>query len=132
VAQSKEAKAKYMRDSRAANPEKHRAASKAFNERHADRLKAERNARYAANKPAIRAARHGTTLEALVALWAKQSGKCGVCEKPLAFWPNPATHIDHDHNTGRVRGFLCRSCNLKEGWVRRYGAKLAAYLGGAK
>lgn len=29
---------------------------------------------------------------------------CGICGQP-------STHIDHDHNTGRIRGPLCNRCN---------------------
>lgn len=39
-----------------------------------------------------------------------QDGRCAVCGSssgPLV--------IDHDHDTGKVRGLLCRSCNVSEG-----------------
>lgn len=39
-----------------------------------------------------------------------QSDRCAICltdEKPgRGYW-----HIDHDHETGKVRGLLCNSCN---------------------
>ena len=34
------------------------------------------------------------------------SGNCEICGSYLA------SHIDHDHITGKVRGFLCRRCNI--------------------
>lgn len=132
MAQTKEerraANAARMRAARSENPEKYRKLSQAFNERHRERLKQERNAKYAANKAEIRAKRHGTERWVVDALRDLQKGLCAVCDKPLAAWPSDATHVDHDHATGKVRGLLCRSCNMKEGWVRRYGAKLSAYL----
>lgn len=117
-----------MREQRAKFPEKYRQKSREFNERHRARLKEERNAKYAENKAIVRAKRRGTTAEALDAVLALQGYRCPVCEKPLAAWPSRQTHIDHCHETGRVRGLLCHSCNGKEGWVRKYGKKLEAYL----
>lgn len=121
-------KAEYMRRQRAANPEKYREKSREFNARHRERLCAERNANYATNKADIRARRYGTSREVIEALVALQGNKCAVCDKELGGWPSNATHVDHCHDTGVVRGLLCRSCNMKEGWVRRYGARLSQYL----
>ena len=48
-----------------------------------------------------------------VAATLRQRGMCGICdtkmERPCA---------DHDHVTGRFRGFLCRRCNLGIGHLR--------------
>lgn len=40
------------------------------------------------------------------ALWKLQAGCCAICSQP-----NPR-NIDHDHETGKVRGLLCRKCNV--------------------
>ena len=120
--------AEYMRRQRAQFPEKYRTKSREFLARHSERIKEERNAKYAENKAAIQAKRHGTTKELLDAVLALQGGACAICEKPLDPWPSVTTHIDHCHDSGEVRGLLCRSCNMKEGWVKRHKARLFAYL----
>ncbi|MDQ1705857.1 MAG: hypothetical protein QOF18_2223 [Frankiaceae bacterium] len=40
-----------------------------------------------------------------------QGGTCAVC-------PGKPEHVDHDHETGRVRGILCFNCNQALGNVR--------------
>jgi len=40
-----------------------------------------------------------------------QGGTCAVC-------PGPPQHVDHDHETGEVRGILCSNCNQALGNVR--------------
>lgn len=42
------------------------------------------------------------------AMLQKQNNKCLICESDLL---KPC--VDHDHKTGKVRGLLCRICNLK-------------------
>lgn len=45
-------------------------------------------------------------------LRAWQAGRCAICG-----CPEPASVLDHDHATGLIRGRLCRSCNLLEGFA---------------
>src|ERR1017187_8545560 len=52
---------------------------------------------------------YGVTNEQLGALREAQSGKCAICENALL--PGRGTNIDHDHETGEVRGLLCSQCN---------------------
>ncbi|MEU3775019.1 endonuclease VII domain-containing protein [Streptomyces sp. NPDC032472] len=40
---------------------------------------------------------------------AAQGGVCVICQI------GPAEHVDHDHETGKVRGVLCFSCNAALG-----------------
>ena len=41
-------------------------------------------------------------------LLKSQNNKCWICKEKFEEVP----HIDHNHNTGKVRGLLCRNCNL--------------------
>lgn len=65
----------------------------------------ERKAQY---QGAQREARYGISIEAQYALYEAQNGKCGGCKGPIEM---DTAHLDHDHKTGRVRGFLCAPCN---------------------
>jgi DNA-dependent RNA polymerase auxiliary subunit epsilon len=37
-------------------------------------------------------------------------------------------HIDHDHNTNKVRHYLCYSCNYKLGWFEKNSDQIYNYL----
>jgi Recombination endonuclease VII len=55
---------------------------------------------------------YGVTREQYNSLFESQGGKCAVCGKP----PDGSKkgnylHVDHDHETGEVRGLLCSRCN---------------------
>jgi hypothetical protein len=43
------------------------------------------------------------------AMLENQAGLCAVCCKAMT--PGNDTNIDHCHETGRIRGLLCRRCN---------------------
>ena len=54
-----------------------------------------------------RAQSHGLSLQDYRAMLERQGNVCGICKtpgKPLC--------VDHCHATGKVRGLLCRDCNL--------------------
>ena len=51
----------------------------------------------------------GMTIEIYEAMLAEQGGRCLICKDQ----PDPmALAVDHCHETGRVRGLLCRGCNV--------------------
>ena len=66
--------------------------------------------------------RYGLTIEQYDAMLADQQGLCALCGKPPS---NPdgigvagRLHVDHDHETGRVRSLLCLNCNHGVGSFR--------------
>jgi hypothetical protein len=61
----------------------------------------------------------------------EQGGVCSLCGKPVDLSIKGEMVIDHDHESGLVRGALHRSCNAAEGKVAnaagRWGAKSMSY-----
>jgi hypothetical protein len=61
--------------------------------------------------------RYGLTAIDFDALWDAQNGCCKIClrsKTKLTMRGKRLTHslhVDHDHETNRVRGLLCDSCN---------------------
>jgi hypothetical protein len=51
---------------------------------------------------------YGLTLEQIDMMLIQQNHKCKLCGISLA---ETKRCIDHDHNTGKVRGILCNKCN---------------------
>ena len=50
----------------------------------------------------------GITIEDYNLMLKKQNGVCGICDKkPI----KKRLAVDHCHNTGKIRGLLCDSCN---------------------
>lgn len=54
--------------------------------------------------------RYGITDEEYIKMWKEQKGKCALCGKELE---DAYLDVDHNHKTGKVRGLLCRGCNLQ-------------------
>ena len=61
----------------------------------------------------------GITLEAQQVLMAMQGHVCALCGATET--ERGTFHLDHDHQTNRVRGFLCSVCNQRRlpGYLRR-------------
>lgn len=51
-----------------------------------------------------------------VALQGHQGGVCAVCKRKLT--GKVVACLDHNHETGFIRGVLCRACNRLEGQVK--------------
>ena len=50
---------------------------------------------------------------------AEQGGKCAACARPpTGAGVDGVLHVDHDHETGEVRGLLCGPCNKALGILR--------------
>lgn len=77
-------------------------------------------------KEMTRLRRYGVAMEEFVAMSEAQGGRCAICCEVVA-----PLCLDHDHETGSVRGLLCRSCNVGIGHLRDDPTRLrraAAYL----
>ncbi len=61
----------------------------------------------------------------------EQGGMCLLCGQVIDLTIKGEGVVDHDHNTGEIRGVLHRSCNAAEGKVAnaagRWGAKSMEY-----
>jgi hypothetical protein len=67
---------------------------------------------------------YGITPEDYDRMFRAQEGRCKICR-------GPATAVDHDHETGQVRGLLCRPCNSGLGHFRdslEFLRRAVAYL----
>ena len=75
--------------------------------------------------------KYGIGVEEYDALLVGQGGVCLICGCQPKNEPYGCLQVDHDHDTGAVRGLLCRSCNtalnLLDDPVKRERA--LAYLG---
>jgi hypothetical protein len=65
----------------------------------------ERQAAYARKK------NYGLSDKQFAAMFNRQHGACAVCGGEFDTSRRP--HVDHDHETGAVRGLLCPGCNTK-------------------
>ena len=61
----------------------------------------------------------GLTVDAYTAMLENQDNKCAICKKEETFRNGTGNivslAVDHDHETGKVRGLLCKDCNQSIG-----------------
>ncbi len=77
--------------------------------------------------------RRGATQELYDTLYEAQKGCCALCNEPEEKFAWLC--IDHDHDTGRIRGLLCPNCNRGIGLLRDNSQllrKAAEYIESAK
>lgn len=62
------------------------------------------------------AKRFDITLGEYDQMFEGQKGMCGICNQSEVGY---RLCVDHDHRTGKIRGLLCRSCNVLLGYLER-------------
>jgi hypothetical protein len=73
--------------------------------------------------------RYGIGAHQVEAMIRVQGGRCAICKT------EPAVHVDHDHDSGLIRGVLCFNCNGGLGQFKddpRNLTRALAYLEGAR
>lgn len=72
--------------------------------------------------------KYGITLKEYNNLLMEQENKCKVCGEPPI---KQRLHVDHNHETGEIRGLLCQACNVSIGKMKESPElleKLAKYI----
>lgn len=76
--------------------------------------------------------KYGMDDKAIIAMLGSQGDQCPICLRRIVFGERKNNfHIDHDHETGAIRGILCETCNPGLGKLNDDPARLAmgvAYL----
>ena len=100
------------------DPEAVAARNAAWSRAHPERRRALRNESAKRHPETIKAgnlrtslAAHNLTLTEYEAMLVSQDATCAICRKACTTCGRLS--IDHDHETGRVRGLLCMKCNIR-------------------
>jgi len=118
---------------RAANKEKIAAYNHKYCVKNKEKIAAHDRKRYIENKEKVAARSrkylYGITPEEYNTILKAQGGVCAICGR--ADDNGGALSVDHDHETGKTRGLLCKGCNLLLGKAHddpELLRKAAAYL----
>ena len=123
-----------MRKWRIDNHEKAKERDRIWHRNHSESINAKMKARRKINGPAIRARAMATYYLRTYGLTKKQYDEmldsqgqcCALCKSTEGGNKWSSFSVDHDHNTGVVRGLLCRACNMGLGAFNDSESVLAA------
>lgn len=88
----------------------------------AAKQKARRDADSTLNRRTMLKWKYDLTIEEFDAMREAQGFACAICRELFDRTP----HVDHDHETGAVRGLLCSSCNTGLGHFKDDPVRIAA------
>jgi hypothetical protein len=117
---TREQKAAYQRAYKEKNKERRKAYEKEYREKNREREKERGRLKYLATKGPLSInarARHlrvkyGMTVEQKAAMSEAQGNRCAICEQAVYLV------VDHCHDTNKVRGLLCKTCNQGLGLLK--------------
>lgn len=117
----------YNRRYREQNRERLLAYGAAYREKNRVQLREWHRENQQKNTVRKRLAPYDLTEEEFKRMLEDQNGRCLICNlRPSGKGPNAVLHIDHCHETGKVRGLLCQACNRGLGFFRDDPARLTA------
>tara|TARA_R110000787_G_scaffold126500_1_gene237823 strand:- start:395 stop:883 length:489 start_codon:yes stop_codon:yes gene_type:complete len=115
----------------AKNREKVRAQQATYRAENKDKI----DAHYKKNRTKYRmdavGLRYDMTVEAYDIMFADQLGCCKMCDVEEKHAPRQRLCVDHDHDTGAIRGLLCGNCNSAIGLLKDssvYTIRATTYL----
>lgn len=102
------------------NRDKFLARNKAYYEQNKDRFYINNRNYYLNNLGRVRkynrnsylSRTHKLTLEEFEALLSQQGNVCAICGTDTPGGGRAVFSVDHDHETGQIRGLLCHGCNV--------------------
>ena len=72
--------------------------------------------------------KYGITLEDYNRMLEDQGGTCMTCPSTPESQRHGRLHVDHNHDTGEVRGLLCHNCNTALGLLNEDISTLSALI----
>lgn len=94
----------------AENPEKYKAEAKAWRIANPEKFKA-------AKRRCRLKKKYGLSEAEFDAMFEEQNNRCAVCRGTTP-GHKLGWHVDHCHDTGKVRGILCAGCNVGAGHLK--------------
>ena len=91
--------------------------TKEYNKKHPEKVKIWNKNRdkspktIATNKDRLFRFNFGITLKEYYKILDSQNSVCAICKKKEMTTKKKMLGIDHNHNTGKIRGLLCSKCN---------------------
>ena len=114
------------------NKDKIKEVNKEYREKNKDKIKEVNKEYREKNKDKIRADRimrkYNLTMEDYQEIINSQNNQCPICHTDLR---HVKLHVDHDHETGKVRGILCYKCNTQLGVYEKlngFASRINSYL----
>lgn len=111
------------------HPDRQRAATNAWKEKNPDKVREHQRRANAKRNTGLANRdmwRYGITRADYENMYHTQGGVCAICSKPPI---KTRLSVDHNHDTGQVRGLLCRPCNSVLGLAGDKIERLEAAIG---